>query len=161
MKKALIGIVVIIAVVVVAFVIWSQYAATHYAKMAGGTMEPTFYAGDILKVNHDFTLLNRGDVIVLKLPTHPDDLLVKRVIGLPGEQVAINNGLVQINGVVLDEKSYFPRVPSSTPNLSFSSLQLGDNEYFVLGDNRAQSFDSRSWGPLPRADVVSKVTGKL
>lgn len=96
---------------------------------------------------------NRGEVIVFHFPRDPKRDFVKRVVGLPGDQVEIRQGVVYTNGIPLDE-------PYLTDPGNFSSnrpVQLGEKEYYVLGDNRQSSNDSRSWGPVPEENVVGKV----
>ena len=102
----------------------------------------------------------RGDVIVFDAPTRPQDF-VKRVVGLPGEKVTIVSGVVHINGKVLDEP-YLSTSKSQismtcTPHTQTFGCVLQENEYFVLGDNRASSHDSRDWGPVPLENIVGKV----
>ncbi len=94
----------------------------------------------------------RGDVIVFRFPRDPSKDFVKRVIGLPGETVAVKDGTVYIDGTPLDEPYLTER-----DNGSRTSTRLEDKEYFVLGDNRRSSNDSRAWGPLPEANVLGQV----
>ena len=93
-----------------------------------------------------------GEIIVFEYPGAPGRDFVKRVIGLPGEEVAIVDGQVLVNGVVHDEP--YLREPFSG---NMSPLLLDEGEYFVMGDNRAHSNDSRNWGPVPAENVVGKV----
>ena len=96
----------------------------------------------------------RGDVIVFRFPKDPTRDFVKRVVGLPGEQVEVRQGEVYING---------NRVPLPEPYVTehdrsnMEPIYLMDKEYFVLGDNRAHSNDSRAWGPVPEPNMVGKV----
>lgn len=145
----------------------------------GASMESNFKDGDYLIINefgyketslnvsgvHLFTVgsfkdLKRGDVVVFRYPKNPQQFFIKRVIGLPGEKVKVENGKVFISnaqnpaGFVLDESAY---LPSNITTSGAVSVSLGDEEYFVLGDNRQFSHDSRSWGSLPKRDVIGKV----
>lgn len=147
----------------------------------GASMEPNFKDGDYLIINefgykmtnvfddfgfpHLFTIdsfkdFNRNDVAVFRYPRDPKQFFIKRIIGLPGEKVKIENGRVTIfneqnpEGLMLDEKSFLPAGLITTSSVM---TELGDDEYFVLGDNRQFSHDSRAWGPLPKEDVVGKV----
>lgn len=145
----------------------------------GASMEPNFRDGDYLVVNelgykqtdlnfdgiHFFSVgsfkdLNRGDVVVFRYPKDPKQFFIKRIIGLPGETVKIENGKVMIfdeknpDGTLLDEHAYLPAGLATAGKVVTT---LGSDEYFVLGDNRQFSHDSRSWGPLPKKDVVGKV----
>jgi len=91
-------------------------------------------------------------VIVFRFPKDPSKDFVKRVIGLPGEEVEIVSGTPRIDGVPLEEP-YLTTKDSS----SMSPLLLGDDEYFVLGDNRRSSNDSRNWGAVPERNILGKV----
>jgi signal peptidase I len=107
-----------------------------------------------------FKELKRGDIVVFRYPKNPSVYYIKRAIGLPGEKIEISKNQVKIfnsenpGGFVLDESKY---LPSSEQTLGEESVQLADNEYFVMGDNRKYSSDSRSWGPVPKEDVIGKV----
>ncbi|MBX7233490.1 MAG: signal peptidase I [Caldilineales bacterium] len=94
----------------------------------------------------------RGDVIVLQFPLDPERDFVKRIIGLPGETIAIDDGFVTIDGKPLPPETYV-EFPSGT---DMGPVQLAADEYFVMGDNRAGSSDSRSWGPLRDRDIIGK-----
>ncbi len=145
----------------------------------GASMEPNFKNGDYLVINelgykktevgvagfHFFTVemmkdLNRGDVVVFKYPRNPQQYFIKRVIGLPGERVKIETGKVMIfnkenpAGFVLDERTHLPAGLSTG---GMVDIVLTEDQYFVLGDNRQNSSDSRAWGPLPKDDVVGRV----
>jgi len=125
----------------------------------GASMYPTFKTGDYLIVDEislRFTKPERGDVLVFRYPKDPRKSFIKRLIGLPGEIVRIEDGQVKItsnehpDGLILDE----PYIKlSKDENFSYS---LGDKEYFVMGDNRAQSADSRLWGAVPEGNIVGR-----
>ena len=126
----------------------------------GQFMEPNFYEHDYLiidEITYRFRLPERGEVVVLKSPVSTDYYL-KRVIALPGERVKIENGKVIIynesnpKGLILDE-SYLNDMDTS----GSISLTLGDDQYFVLGDNRGASFDSRRFGAISNEAIVGKV----
>jgi signal peptidase I len=129
----------------------------------GDSMLPSFYSGDYLiidEISYRFNEPQRGDVIVFKYPKNPSQRFIKRVIGLPGETIEIKDGQITISGKgnqqqILDETSYLPNAKSTT----YGNVQvtLGEKEYFVLGDNRAYSSDSRTWGTLPRENIIGKV----
>jgi signal peptidase I len=124
--------------------------------VSGQSMEPNFHHGDYLiidKLSFRLREPKRGEVIVFKYPRNPSQRYIKRIIGLPGEEVRIEDGNLKINGKILNESQYLPQV--QTPgNLV---LKLSENEYFVLGDNRNSSLDSRSWGPLLRENIIGRV----
>jgi len=144
----------------------------------GASMEPNFEDKEYLIVNElgykttnigseanslftvkSFKELQRGDVVVFRYPKNPKIFYIKRIIGLPGEKIEIKDDKIKIfnfenpNGFVLDEGAY---LSSSVMTAGEINLTLGD-EYFVMGDNREYSSDSRSWGPVPEADVMGKV----
>jgi len=107
-----------------------------------------------------FKEFERGDVVVFRYPKNPSTFYIKRIIGLPGEKIEISKGKTKIynqenpNGFILDESGYL------SPNEETSGeevKQLTDEEYFVMGDNRKYSSDSRAWGPVPKFDVVGRV----
>ena len=128
----------------------------------GQSMEPNFQNGNYLIVDEiSYRLSNpkRGEVVVFKYPLNPSQRYIKRIIGLPGETVEVKDGKVNVynsNGIpqILDELNYLPESAATLGNVGF---QLADSEYFVLGDNRTASSDSRSWGTLPRENIIGKV----
>lgn len=124
-------------------------------RIIGVNMEPTYHKGDILLVDKNFKELKRGDIIVFNPPQNPPNtLFIERIVGLPGERVQTINGDILINGTLLDEKIYFPSAPKAYGE---ADIQLGDKEYFVLGDNRDKSNDSRLFGAVSLENIVSKV----
>jgi signal peptidase I len=124
-------------------------------RIEGYSMEPTLHSGQYLIVNKALyrwiSAPKRGDIIVLEPPRDRDRDYIKRVIGLPGELVEVKQGRVYINGKPLAE-DYLTRLGSYTTQ----PVTLGPEEYYVLGDNRDNSNDSHSWGPLPRSNIVGK-----
>ena len=122
-------------------------------------MYPTFKTGDYLivdELSYHLGKPGRGDVLVFRYPKDPSKSFIKRLIGLPGEIVNIEGGKVRIisnehpEGLDLNE----PYIKlSKSESLSFT---LGEDEYFVMGDNRAQSADSRIWGPVPEKNIVGR-----
>lgn len=145
----------------------------------GASMEPNFKEGQYLIINElgykntkleigekklfsiqSFKELNRGDVIVFRYPKDPKQYFIKRVIGLPGEKIKVSGGKVHIfnkenpNGFLLDENNYLEEKVKTPGELV---QELDEDEYFVMGDNRSYSHDSRSWGPLGKDFIVGKV----
>jgi len=104
------------------------------------------------KLAYQQRLPQRGDVVVYRDPSSPDSnkLRISRIIGLPGEMVTINQGQVSINGTTLDE----PYVANEAPYSG--KWEIIEGQYFVLGDNRANSYDSHVWGTLPRENILAK-----
>jgi len=128
----------------------------------GASMEPNFYNGDYLIVDeltYHFREPKRGDVVVFKYPKDPSQYYIKRIIGLPNETIEIKNNRVIIYnqdfpfGLVLDESNYLKDGQITQGNVKIS---LKEDEYFVLGDNRKASYDSRQWGVLPRRYIVGR-----
>ncbi len=122
----------------------------------GPSMEPTLVEGERLLVARPQYWVDepqRGDIIVFHSPTDPTGTpLVKRVIGLPGDEVAIRGYQVYINGELLNE----PYLPEGTYTLEDSTWQVPEGYYFVMGDNRLESSDSRRWGLLPGHLIIGK-----
>lgn len=128
----------------------------------GQSMTPTFHSGDYLvvdEISYHFRKPQRGEVIVFRYPENPDQYYIKRIIGLPGEKIEIKNSKITIyneshpQGWTLNESSYLPF--ASTPGNE--EIQLKANQYFVLGDNRSASFDSRRFGALKEKYIVGRV----
>lgn len=133
----------------------------------GSSMEETFHQYDYLlidRITYRFDEPQRGDVIVFGLPQEKSRDLIKRIIGLPGETVVIHNGTVSIvngehpDGFTLDEAYLSADNLGGVGNLR---ITLKPDTYFVLGDNRRVSADSRLWGPLPREDIIGRVIVRL
>ncbi|MFC2058086.1 signal peptidase I [Chloroflexota bacterium] len=119
----------------------------------GAGMEPGFHHGDGVLVKAPIgEVIGRGDVVIFTHPADPNVLLMKRVIGLPGETVEITGGIVYINGEALDE----PYI-AEPPIYAFAPEVVPAGEYFLLGDNRNQSQDSHDFGFVPLANLQSKV----
>lgn len=133
--------------------------------VSGASMENTFQSGQYLivdQVSYKLHNPNRGDVIVFRYPKDPSKFFIKRVIGLPGETVTIKGETVTItneanpNGFTLDE----PYIKSMR-NQSDTTETLGEREYFVMGDNRDQSSDSRVWGVLQEERIIGRAFVRL
>ncbi|MCD6270232.1 signal peptidase I [bacterium] len=130
----------------------------------GSSMMPSFHNGDYVivdEISYRFSNPQRGDVIVFHFPKNPSERFIKRVIGLPNEKVKINGSKIIITKksgekIVLDEK-YIPK----TIYLGNEEVNLAKDEYFVLGDNRAFSYDSRRWGLLKRKQIIGKVLFRI
>jgi signal peptidase I len=130
----------------------------------GASMDPTFQTGQYLivdEVTYHFNTPERGSVLIFKYPLNPKKYFIKRVIGLPGETVTLTEGVVTIinsenpDGLILDE----PYVKlTKADNATYT---LGPNEYFVMGDNRIGSADSRIWGPVPEKNIIGRPIFRL
>ncbi len=125
----------------------------------GSSMYPSFEDRDYLvvdQITYRFREPKRGEVVIFKYPKDPSQLYIKRIIGMPGESLEIKNGeIIIINNsgeLILNEKYV------SSDNLTLGNIkaELGENEYFLLGDNRMFSSDSRRWGAVPRENIIGK-----
>jgi signal peptidase I len=128
-------------------------AVSARVRVDGFSMNPTLQNGEYILVNrlaYKTGHPERGDIIVFSYPADEGQDLIKRVIGLPGETVKINNGMVTINGQELDEP-YIAQDP-----LYYGEWTVPDGYLFVLGDNRNDSRDSHQWGLLPLENVIGK-----
>lgn len=154
----------IIKIIIIALVIVIpiRYFLFQPFLVSGQSMEPNFENNNYLivdEISYRLRQPQRGEVIVFNYPNDTSKRFIKRVIGLPGETVEIKDGEVIIydknnKPEVLDELSYLPKYLETSGNLK---VTLGVDEYFVLGDNRPASADSRSWGILPRKDIIGRV----
>lgn len=133
--------------------------------VSGASMEDTFHGGEYLivdQVSYYFEEPQRGDVIIFRYPRDPSKFFIKRLIGVPGDTIAIDGDVVTItneefpNGIILDE----PYVSAMAPSASLEET-LRDGEYYVMGDNRDASSDSRVWGLLTRDKIVGKAFLRL
>jgi len=165
MKKLLVFIWEITKIVVIslAIIIPARYYLIQPFFVYGASMEPNFSDGQYLIINeigYRFNDPQRGEVIVFKYPLNPSQYYIKRIIGLPTETVEIKDGRVTVynqdfsEGRVLDESSYLPKDRVTSGDIK---VELGEDEYFVLGDNRQASSDSRRWGELAEEYIIGQV----
>jgi signal peptidase I len=165
MKKFLIFIWEIAKIVIIslAIIIPIRYYLIQPFFVRGASMEPNFDNGQYLvidEISYRFEEPARGEVVVFKYPLDPSQYYIKRIIGLPGETVEIKDGQVFIynqefpQGMVLDESAYLPEGKITRGELR---VKLNQGEYFVLGDNRQASSDSRQWGALSREYIIGRV----
>ncbi|HUR81571.1 MAG TPA: signal peptidase I [Thermoanaerobaculia bacterium] len=128
-------------------------AAVHIYSIPSRSMAPTLEAGDQIVVTRYLrSEPERGDVIVFRSLRSPDELMVKRVIALPGDLIDSRLGRVRIGGHTMPE----PYVMRAAATGAIESQIVPADRYFVLGDNRDDSIDSRSWGYVPRANVIGR-----
>lgn len=134
--------------------------------VSGASMDNTFANGQYLivdQLSYRFNEPQRGDVIVFRFPLEPSKFFIKRIIGLPNDRVILQGKAVIIvneenpEGFVLDELYLSPEKINSNS----SSVTLNDKEYFVMGDNRKESSDSRSWGTLDKKFIVGRTLVRL
>jgi signal peptidase I len=130
----------------------------------GASMQPNFHDHEYLivdEISYRFKAPERGEVIVFRYPKNPQEYFIKRIIGLPNEEVLITEGKVVIfndenkNGKILEEEYLEENL--NTYNNNEIKVQLSEDEYFVLGDNRSASKDSRSFGPVNKSFITGKI----
>ena len=130
-------------------------------QVIGNSMGPNFEDREYLltdKISYRFHKPQRGDVVIFKSPPDPEKDYIKRIVGLPGEKIKIQGGKVFINDRLLNENYLSPGTPVS-PGVFLregQEVKIPDDSYIVLGDNRSNSFDSRSWGPVPAKDIIGR-----
>ncbi len=163
--------VIVLVALVVAVLLRTFVVQTFY--IPSQSMEPTLQVGDRILVNklsYDFHGVGRSDIVVFRRPPLEEKTcsgplvndLVKRVIGLPGETISLSRGKVLINGKRLPEP-WLPAGtltgpgPGSAPFALAKPFKIPAGEYFLMGDNRTYSCDSRYWGPIPESLIVGKV----
>lgn len=141
---------VLIAIVIVTFVI-------QPVRVEGTSMLPRLHDGERIFVNkfiYKFEPIRRGDIVVFWYPNDPSKSFIKRVIGLPGETIAIRRGVVYINGEPLPEPYLDSRLHTREENMP--PVYVREHYYFVMGDNRDSSNDSRQWGLVPEKYIYGK-----
>jgi len=152
-----------IVVISLAIILPIRYFLIQPFYVKGASMEPTFDDHEYLiidELSYRFRAPQRGEVVVFRYPLDPRQYFIKRVVGLPGETVRVSdNAVVIVNaehpeGFALDESGY---LASDTVTRGDRTVELGEGEYFVLGDNRGASLDSRTFGSLPLKNIVGRV----
>lgn len=151
-----------IALIALAIVLPIRYFLFQPFIVSGDSMVPSFHSGDYLivdEISYRFATPQRGDVIVFDasfIKGYSGQRFIKRVIGLPGETIDVTNGQVKIikdgKTTILDEKY----LPADLKTYGNKNVTLKPDEYFVLGDNREYSYDSRFWGVVPQKYIIGK-----
>lgn len=127
----------------------------------GASMEPNFYEREYLiidELSYRFREPQRGEVVVFRYPENPKEYFLKRIIGLPGETIKISGGLVTIynaehpEGAAIDEMY----LPTDMVTEGDRTIKIGTSQYFLMGDNRSNSYDSRRFGPVDRGLIVGR-----
>lgn len=159
-------VIVVLVALLVAFLVRTFLFQTFYIPSA--SMEPTLQIGDriiVSKITYKVRSVERGDIVVFRAPAAEHNAcgdpgvtdLVKRVIGLPGETIGSRGNSVLINGRVIAQP-WFPSTPLGPP---IATQVIPKGEYFVMGDNRTDSCDSRTWGTVPAGNIVGHVVFRI
>jgi signal peptidase I len=152
-----------VIVIAAAIIIPIRYFLVQPFYVKGASMEPNFFDHEYLiidELSYRFSKPTRGEIVVFRYPNDPSEFFIKRIIALPGETVEVSDSQVTIyndlhpNGMILDESAYLPK-DTITPGRKKTTLGL--DEYFVLGDNRDASLDSRTFGPIKSAAIIGRV----
>ena len=140
---------------------------TQAFKIPAGSMAPTLLVGDHVLIDKSISwngkVLQRGEIIVFKFPEDETKQFIKRIVGLPGETIEIRNKTVYVNNTAIDDSTYTQRIDPGildgtiNPRDNFGPVTVSDESYFVLGDNRDQSLDSRFFGYVRRQKVLGKM----
>ncbi|KKR81445.1 MAG: Signal peptidase I [Candidatus Daviesbacteria bacterium GW2011_GWA1_41_61] len=159
-KNNLVELIEFIAIIGAILVVVRFFVAEPH-KVSGSSMVPNFHDGDYIITNKVATQISqpqRGEVIILKNPRNMDQVFIKRVIGLPGDRVMVSGGKVYINGQPTAEL-YLPKGTRTYGGASLSEgeeLTVPQGRYFIMGDNRGGSSDSREWGTIGKDLVVGQ-----
>jgi signal peptidase I len=155
MKK----VIVIIFVVIVALVVWIYWAGifpVQVYKNVGHSMEPTIQDGGYVGLNKADTNYQRSDLVVAKDPIENKEV-IKRIIGVPNDTLELKDGKVLINNSSMEEKYI---IGNTFPHSAATKFVLGSNDFFIMGDNRMVSKDSRDYGPIGRDRILGKAVLK-
>ncbi|MEY4744316.1 MAG: hypothetical protein RL272_261 [Candidatus Parcubacteria bacterium] len=151
-----------VVIISLAIIVPVRYFLIQPFYVKGASMEPNFYDHEYLiidEIGYRVHEPQRGEIVVFRYPNDPRQYFIKRIVGLPGERIKVSGGQVWVynsthpDGKVLDEHSYLGAIYTSGER----DAQLADDEYFLMGDNRGASLDSRSFGPVSRSFIVGRV----
>jgi signal peptidase I len=158
-----IGELIQVAALVTAIVVPIRYFLIQPFYVKGASMEPNFYDKEYLiidEISYRFRNPERGEIAVFRYPNDPSQFFIKRIIGLPGDTVTVAGGTVSVKppdakeSTLIDESTY---LAADVITAGDKKVVLGADQYFVLGDNRGASLDSRIFGDVPRANIVGRV----
>lgn len=143
-----------------AIVLPIRYFLVQPFYVKGSSMEPNFHDYQYLiidELTYRFNEPQRGQVVVMRDPSDNSKYFIKRIVGLPGDTILIQDGDVYLNGSVFDESAYLDASVETFANSGNAEIQLGDDDYFVMGDNRPASYDSRRFGAVKKHEFVGRV----
>ncbi|HEY7975512.1 MAG TPA: signal peptidase I [Ktedonobacterales bacterium] len=135
------------------------HSSAQAVPLDGPSMQPGLHTDERVLVNslaYTFRGPQRGDVIVFRPPSAPTERYIKRVIGLPGDTITLTPDQVIVNGVTLDEPYITAAPPGESENPEPQTFKLSETQYFVMGDNRTNSEDSRFFGPITQHAIIGK-----
>ncbi|MFA6227564.1 MAG: signal peptidase I [Patescibacteria group bacterium] len=148
-----------VAIISLAIILPVRYFLIQPFYVKGASMEPNFYDHEYLiidEISYRFNEPQRGDIVVFKYPKDTKQYFIKRVIGLPGDKVKIQDNAVYINGNKLEESYLLAGTETVLPVRGYGEVTLAEDEYFLLGDNRGQSLDSRIFGLVKKDLIVGR-----
>lgn len=143
-----------------AIVLPIRYFLVQPFYVKGASMEPNFHDYEYLiidELSYRWRVPERGEVVVMRDPLEHSKFFIKRIIGVPGDLIFIDQGDVYVNSNLLDESLYLADNIKTQAVNGVSEVTLQDNEYFVMGDNRPASFDSRRFGAVDKSEFVGRV----
>ena len=138
---------------------WRHRLIRSQFEVHGQSMEPAYPAGSRVWASRRFPFFrapSRGDVVVIRSPAMPGRMELKRIIGLPCEELSWSRGQFRVNGMPLDEPYAQPR-PAPPGDDEIALVRLSPRDYFVVGDNRLYSHDSRHYGPVARSAILGRI----
>ena len=152
------------AIIAIAIVLPIRIFIAQPFVVSGSSMVPTFQDGQYLivdEISYRLGTPERGDVVIFRYPKDPSKFFIKRIIGLPNETVDVDGNEITITSDVHPDGMKLPQPYLRTVSNTHDHMVLGSDEYFVMGDNRPGSSDSRVWGPVERKFIIGKAFLRL
>lgn len=149
----------VITILLSALIFVGLHTSFLVLPLDGPSMQPGLHTDERVLVDsliYDFHAPQRGDVVVFHPPEQPSLIYIKRVIGLPGDTITLTLNTISVDNALLDEPYVPAAPPGSSENPEAVTVHLGPGQYFLLGDNRSNSRDSRYFGPVPRANIIGQ-----